>query len=342
MIPAATFPAAWMGRLAAVLALAALPVATQAQTQLRVADSLPAGHFFAERGMKFWVEEVRKLTDNAIVLQHFPAEQLGKAKDMLQLAMSGVSDMSYVVPSYVSDKMPLMTVSELPGLAKTSCQGTEAFLKLAHGGVLEQRELDPNGIVILISTILEPYQIYANKPISSLADVGGLKLRTAGGAQAATIKGLGGVPVNMSAPETYDSLTRGTIDGVVFPTTSLLAYDLPSRLKAGTQDVSFGTVLLTYTMSKKRFEKFPKNVQEAMLTAGKTASRKVCAFLDASGASNRTKIEAAGVKHFKLSDADQKKLGEVSASARSEWAAQLDRRGLPGSEVLKAYQNELE
>ena len=342
MIPAATFPAAWMGRLAAVLALAALPVATQAQTQLRVADSLPAGHFFAERGMKFWVEEVRKLTDNAIVLQHFPAEQLGKAKDMLQLAMSGVSDMSYVVPSYVSDKMPLMTVSELPGLAKTSCQGTEAFLKLAHGGVLEQRELEPNGIVILISTILEPYQIYANKPISSLADVGGLKLRTAGGAQAATIKGLGGVPVNMSAPETYDSLTRGTIDGVVFPTTSLLAYDLPSRLKAGTQDVSFGTVLLTYTMSKKRFQKFPQNVQEAMLTAGKTASRKVCEFLDASGASNRTKIEAAGVKHFKLSEADQKKLGEASASARSEWAAQLDRRGLPGTEVLKAYQNELE
>ena len=342
MIPAATFPAAWMGRLAAVLALAALPVATQAQTQLRVADSLPAGHFFAERGMKFWVEEVRKLTNNAIVLQHFPAEPLGKAKDMLQLAMSGVSDMSYVVPSYVSDKMPLMTVSELPGLAKTSCQGTEAFLKLAHGGVLEQRELEPNGIVILISTILEPYQIYANKPISSLADVGGLKLRTAGGAQAATIKGLGGVPVNMSAPETYDSLTRGTIDGVVFPTTSLLAYDLPSRLKAGTQDVSFGTVLLTYTMSKKRFQKFPKNVQEAMLAAGKTASRKVCEFLDASGASNRTKIEAAGVKHFKLSEADQKKLGEASASARSEWAAQLDRRGLPGTEVLKAYQNELE
>jgi len=340
-----TRPITHLKHIAAALALAlpfaAYTPAAQAQTQLRVADSLPAGHFFAERGMKFWVEEVRKLTGNAITLQHFPAEQLGKAKDMLQLAMSGVSDMSYVVPSYVSDKMPLMTVSELPGLAKTSCQGTDAFLKLAHGGVLEQRELEPNGIVILISTILEPYQIYANKPIGSLADVSGLKLRTAGGAQAATIKALGGVPVNMAAPDTYDSLSRGTIDGVVFPTTSLLAYDLPGRLKTGTQDVSFGTVLLTYSMSRKRFQAFPKNVQEAMLAAGKKASLNVCEFLDASGASNREKIEAAGVKHFKLSDADKKKLAEASASARNEWAAQLERRGLPGKAVLEAYLDEL-
>lgn len=334
-----------LNRIAAMLVLAALPLAlpptAYAQTTLRVADSLPVGHFFAERGMKFWVDEVRKATNNAIVLQHFPAEQLGKAKDMLQLAMSGVADMSYVVPSYVSDKMPLMTVSELPGLAKTSCQGTEAFLKLAHGGILAERELDPNGIVILISTILEPYQIYVSKPIDSMAGLSGLKLRTAGGAQAATVKGLGAVPVNMAAPDTYDSLSRGTIDGVVFPTTSLLAYDLPGRLKAGTQDVSFGTVLLTYSMSKKRFQSFPANVQQAMLDAGKKASRNVCEFLDGSGASNRTKIEAAGVKHFKLSPADLAKLDEASAAARKEWAAQIDRRNLAGTAVLEAYLNEL-
>ena len=41
---------------------------------------------------------------------------------MLQLATTGVADITYVVPSYVSDKMPLMTVSELPGMAATSCQ----------------------------------------------------------------------------------------------------------------------------------------------------------------------------------------------------------------------------
>ena len=324
-------------RLAALCALAAVPFAAPAQTVLRAADSLPVGHFFAEQGLKFWLAEVRKQTSNAIDLQHFPAEQLGKAKDMLQLAMTGVADIAYVVPSYVSDKMPLMTVSELPGLSMTSCQGTEAFMKLARGGLLDQKELAPNGVVVLFSAILDPYQAYATRKIESLDSIKGLKLRTAGGAQAALVRALGGVPVSMAAPETYEALSRGTIDGVIFPAASLIAYDLPSRLKGATQGVSFGTVVLTYAMSQKRFLQFPENVRAAMLKAGESAARNVCAWLDNSGAANRAKITAAGVSYVKLNDADQRRLTEASNTVSREWAQQLDKRGKPGSEVLEAY-----
>ena len=67
----------------------------------------------------------------------------------------------------------------------------------------------------------------------------------------ATVAIAAGGPPNIAAARPQaDSLARGTIDGVVFPTTSLIAYDLPGRLKAGTQDVSFGTVVLTYAMSQ--------------------------------------------------------------------------------------------
>jgi TRAP-type C4-dicarboxylate transport system substrate-binding protein len=334
-------PAFSITRLAAALALLSCSLGAPAQTVLRAADSLPVGHFFSEKGLKFWMAEVRKQTNNAVDLQHFPAEQLGKAKDMLQLAMTGVADVAYVVPSYASDKIPLMTVSELPGLAKSSCQGTRAFMALAHGGILDKKELEPNGIVILFGTVLEPYQVYANKPINSLDGIKGLKLRTAGGAQAAAIKALGGVPVNMAAPETYDSLTRGTIDGVVFPSASLLAYDLPGRLKAGTTDVSFGTTVLTYAMSAKRFQAFPENVRKAMLSAGKAAAENVCQYLDQNAGANQAKITAAGVTYFKLNEADQKRLAEASSAAQKEWATQLDRRGKPGTEVLDAYTNAL-
>lgn len=330
-------------RSALAIAAAALPLLASAQTTtLRVADSLPVGHFFAERGIKFWAQEVRKATNNAIDIQHFPAEQLGKAKDMLTLATSGVADITYVVPSYVSDKMPLMTVSELPGMNRTSCHGSQAFMKLTRGGgVLERLEMAPNGVVVLFAAVLEPYQVYANKPIQSLDGMKGLKLRTAGAAQASTIKAVGGVPVSMAAPETYDSLARGTIDGVVFPSASLLAYDLPSRLKAGTTDVSFGTVVLTYVMSTRRLQALPPEVQKAMLAAGEAASRNVCEFLDGTLKQNQAKISAAGVTLFKLSDADQARLADAATGAQKEWAAQLDQRGKPGTEVLEAYRNAL-
>jgi len=334
----------FLRRAVCAAAVVTLPLCAFAQgaTTLRVADSLPVGHFFAEKGIKFWVEQVRKNTGNAIEMQYFPAEQLGKAKDMLQLATTGVADITYVVPSYVSDKMPLMTVSELPGMAATSCQGTQAFMKMVRGGILDQKEMTPNGVIVLFAAVLEPYQAYASKPINSLDGFKGLKLRTAGAAQASTIKAIGGVPVSMAAPETYDSLARGTIDGVVFPSASLLAYDLPGRLKAGTMDVSFGTVVLTYTMSIKRFQSFPENVRKAMLAAGDATARNVCDFLDGTLAENRTKITAAGVTLFKLSAADKTRLDEASTGAQKEWAAQLDARGKPASAVLEAYRNALQ
>ncbi|ODT38103.1 MAG: hypothetical protein ABS55_01480 [Lautropia sp. SCN 70-15] len=326
-----------LARLAAAAAVAALPLFAGAQTSLRVADSLPVGHFFAEQGLKFWIAEVRRQTNNAVEVQHFPAEQLGKAKDMFQLAMTGVADIAYVVPSYVSDKMPLMTVSELPGLASTSCQGTRAFMKLVRGGVLDKQELAPNGFVILFGAILEPYQVYATRKIESLESINGMKLRTAGAAQGATIKALGGVPVNMAAPDTYESLSRGTIDGVVFPTASLLAYDLPSRLKGATQDVSFGTVLISYGISQKKFLSLPENVRQAMLSAGDAAANNVCTFLDNGVAANRAKIAAAGVSFTRLGEADTKKLAGIAATVQKDWAAALDKRGKPGTEVLEAY-----
>ena len=331
-----------LARFAAAAAIAALPLLASAQTSLRVADSLPVGHFFAEQGLKFWIAEVRRQTNNAVEVQHFPAEQLGKAKDMFQLAMTGVADIAYVVPSYVSDKMPLMTVSELPGLASTSCQGTQAFMKLVRGGVLDQKELAPNGFVILFGAILEPYQVYATRKIDSLESINGMKLRTAGAAQGATIKALGGVPVNMAAPDTYESLSRGTIDGVVFPTASLLAYDLPSRLKGATQDVSFGTVLISYGISQKKFQSLPENVRKAMLSAGDAAANNVCKFLDDGMASNRAKIAAAGVSFTKLNEADTKKLAGIASTVQKDWAAALDKRGKPGTEVLEAYIGALE
>jgi hypothetical protein len=39
---------------------------------------------------------------------------LGKAKDLLALTQAGVIDIAYVAPGFVSDKMPLSVVAELP------------------------------------------------------------------------------------------------------------------------------------------------------------------------------------------------------------------------------------
>ena len=140
---------------AALLAAATCPAAAQEKITLRLAESLPAGHVIHELVAKPFMELVTKATNGQVTFQHYPAEQLGKAKDMAQLTVAGVADVSYIVPSYSSEKYPLTAVAELPGIFDGECQGSLAFYKISHnGGILETKEFGPNQLRPLVTIAL--------------------------------------------------------------------------------------------------------------------------------------------------------------------------------------------
>src|SRR5690606_39494548 len=60
------------------------------------------------------------LSQGRIEFQYFPAEQLGKAKDLLTLVQSGAADIVDISPSYISDKFALSSVAELPAMFNRS------------------------------------------------------------------------------------------------------------------------------------------------------------------------------------------------------------------------------
>lgn len=326
-------------RAAVAVALAALSATAAGQAKLRIGDSLPVGHFFAEQATKFWMAEVAKATGSAVAFEYYPAEQLGKAKDILSLTQAGVIDIGYVVPSYVSDKMPLTAVAELPGSFPTSCAGTLAFWKLAQGdGLLAKREFEPNGVRVLWAIAMPPYQIFsAQRKLDSLKAFEGMKLRTAGGAMDATVTRLKGVPVRMSAPELHESLSRGTVDGMVFPSASVVAYDLSGLVKSATAGENFGTAVLTYMISNNKWNALAPAVRKAMQESGEAATRRVCAYADKEVEADLAKIRQKGATVAPLPAAEQAALRPLMAAVRQDWAAQVDKRGRPGSEALKAF-----
>ncbi|MEO4000821.1 TRAP transporter substrate-binding protein DctP [Mesorhizobium sp. CAU 1732] len=334
----------------ALMAASALGVAilgvTGAQAQdvkLRVGDSFPVGHYIPENMTKFWMERVTELTGGEAGFDYYPAEQLGKAKDLLALTQTGVVDVGYVGASYVSDKLPLSSVAELPENFTTSCQGTKAFWEIAKpGGALDQAEFAPNDVRVLMVLVLPPYQVLtSSKEITDLASLRNLKLRTTGGAkEIATVK-VGAVPVQISAPETRDALSRGTIDGVLFPHSSVLPYDIHPLLKYGTQNVNFGSFVVTYVISKERWDALPENVQQAFTQAGEEAIVKGCEATDGLDLKDKQTIADSGVTFVSLPAADEEKLMGFMGEVSEEWAAELDGRGRPGTEILNAFREAL-
>ena len=308
---------------------------------LRVADSFPANHYVVDYATRFWMDSVTKATGGTVTFEYFPSEQLGKAKDLLALAQSGVTDIAYVAPSFVSDKMPLSAVGELPGGFSSSCAGARAFWKLVKDGLLAQKEFQPNGVRAVFAVVLPPYQVFTKTKLESARNLEGLKIYTAGGAKELAVRKLKAVPVKMATPEVFESLSRGTIDGVLFPFASLFPYNVHTLVKYGTVGESFGSFAATYVISEARYRQFPASVQKAMADASEATVNRACALIDKDLETQIERAKQSGITLVQFPASDRKDVDTAMGSIGKEWADGLDKRGKAGSEVLKAFQDAL-
>lgn len=331
--------------LCAAIGLAALsgiqPVVAQEQMLLRVADVYPAGHYIADALIKPWMEAVKERLGARVDLQYFPAEQLGKGPQMLALTQQGVIDVGLIIPAFVPDKLPRSAVAELPGSYGTACEGTNAFWQLATSGILAEKEYGPNGIHVLIATVLPPYQIFLRSPIENAASFSGKKIYSTGGAKDLTVRRLGGVPTRMSTSEVYEAMSRGTIDGGLMAYGSALAYRLPGLVKSATAGENFGSGVVTYGISQRKWDSLPKDVREALDAAGRSVTQQACKAISARSDSDLEKLKAGGVGLVTLPASDRSVVDRELAGVADDWAKELDGRNLDGSSVLAAFKNAL-
>jgi len=306
--------------------------------KLRVADSFPKGHYLVKLVLEPWMEQVQKRTNNAVTFEHYPAQQLGKAADMLKLTQTGVADIGYIGPAYVSDKMPVSEVAMLPGAFEHSCQGTLAYWKLARNGVIAEQDYTANNIRLLLAVSLPQYRILTVKqPVKDVGDVAGLKLRSTGGAQDLTLRAIGAVPVRMAAPDAYESLSRGTMDGLLFPLESVVAYGADKLVKYSTDGVGFASFVVAYSISDSAWKKLSPEIQKAMVDAAEEIIPSACQEVQKADNETRKSLEAAGIGFETLQPEVSAKFKDLMKGVAKTWAGGLDARGKRGSDALKEF-----
>jgi TRAP-type C4-dicarboxylate transport system substrate-binding protein len=310
--------------------------------KLRVADSFPKGHYLVKLVLEPWMEDVKKRTNNAVTFEHYPAQQLGKATDMLKLTQAGVADIGYVAPAYASDKMPVSEVAMLPGAFDHACQGTLAYTKLAKNGVIADQDYTPNGIRLLLAVSLPQYRIFTvAKPVKEVGDVTGMKLRSTGGAQDLTLRAIGAVPVRMAAPDAYESLQRGTMDGLLFPLESVVAYGADKLVKFSTDGMGFASFVVAYSISDNVWKKLSPEIQKAMIDAADELIPSACQQVQKSDDEVKKSMEAQGVKFETLTPDSKAKFKDLMKGVNKAWADALDGRGKKGGEALREFEAEV-
>ena len=320
-------------------AVLGLPLLANADpVEMKLADRLPAEHFIVKNGLDPWIAAM----SGELTIQTYHGQQLGKGSEGLNMLKSGIAQIVEMSPGLIGQEMQLSSVTELP-LAATACQGQLAYAALqAPGGALDKAESTPNGATLVISMTVAPYYLFSTKELSGPADLEGLKIATQGPTLDKVLVALGATPTRVAASEIHDAITRGTVDGVVFPPLSVLNYDIGSYIKTVLGGSSFGQSALGYFVNREVFEALPAETQAKMLAAGKDAAMQLCTYMQDQEKVALEKLTSEGAKVVIVSGADAALMQEKLAPLAAQWAADMDSKGQPGSAVLAEYQAALE
>lgn len=197
--------------LAVGLSLGVSVTASAADINWRMATPWSGGPWL-ERDAQMFADRVSELTDGKIAIEVYPGGTLGSALRVTNTVKSGVAQVShnYINYDYGTDPTTALLAGHSSGLTPE-----EFMLWMYEGGgaeLYEEYRRDVFDVVAFPCAILgTEIFLHSNKPVRTLEDFQGLRLRTSG-AWAEIASRLGASTVVMAGSDIYSALERGVID----------------------------------------------------------------------------------------------------------------------------------
>lgn len=263
---------------------------------------------------------------------------LYKFTDTRNAVRDGIVDVGMVGTVWENSAMPLQNVTYFTPFATTNHeQLIEVFDKLNATVPALRDSWAAQNMVPLSSLITDSYDIYATFPMKDLAALKNKRIN-APGTSANWLRDTGATPVDGALTTYYTNIQTGVTDGTLSFASGIgpaRVYEVAkylTRIDIGA--MYFGSV----AVNKKFFERLPKEVQDAMLQAGKAASVAHGKHVTATATGALEMMKAAGLQVADLPAAEKAKLVSSLPNIVAPW---LQSTGDGGKQVLKAYFDEL-
>ena len=188
---------------------------------------------------------------------------------------------------------------------------------------------------------IDGYNLGTTFAWNTVADLKGKKLAGAG-LNLKWLEYAGAVPVQSSLPEAYTSMQTGVYNGWILFPSAWVDFKLYEIAKFYTE-TGFGAITWhALTINKARFAKLPKDVQNILVEVGREYEARTGTFNEENYVKKLETLRANGVTVKKVSDAVRMDWASTLKGWPQQKAEELDKQGLPASQVLKATLEEAE
>jgi TRAP-type C4-dicarboxylate transport system substrate-binding protein len=249
---------------ALLLALAAPTAAyAQAPVTLKVHHFLPPGSTTHAKLIVPWCAKVESESGGRLKCQIFPSMQLGgTAPQLYDQVRDGVVDIVWTLPGYNAGRFPAMEVFELPfmiGDAESASRAAWQFYE-KHGRN-EFRDVRPLAVHVHDAGYLHTRE----KPVRTLDDFRGLKLRAPTRQTNKLLGALGAAPVSMPVTGLADAMSKGVLDGAVIPWEVVPAVKVHEVARFHTETdpnvPALYTAVFLFAMNPRSYERLPPDLK---------------------------------------------------------------------------------
>ncbi|MEI2814653.1 MAG: TRAP transporter substrate-binding protein [Burkholderiaceae bacterium] len=326
--------------------LAFLPVAifaghTFAQTVLTVSSWLPPTHT-ASKAQKEWCDLLEKNTAGKMKCNMLP-RGVSPAPGTYDAIKNGLADISYTVHGYTPGRFVYTQMGEFPFLGNSAESISVAFSKVT--AKYPQFAAENTGVKVLTLFTHGPGIVFNTKrPITKAADLDGLKFRIGGGMVNEISKTLGMNATLKPAPDSYELLAGGVMDGTLFPAESTESFRIDKIIKhATTFPGGLYNTSFVFLMNQARYDKLSAEEKKAIdAISGETAARIFGRGWDKVDTRAFALMQANGVQ---VTKADAKFVAEIkskTSALESKWVKEAEAKGLKdAAKVLAEFRAEI-
>mgnify|MGYP005992278757 CR=1 FL=1 len=312
-----------------------------------VIDGYPAKAMWVNEFSKFFIPNVDKrlaATGNyKIDWQESYGGSIVKPKGVLEGVKLGLGDIGIVTTIFHSSKLPSQALSAVtPFIVADARVVAKAVDEIAKEFPTMQKEFaKQNQVYLATGVVLDTYQVFSEQPIKSAMDLEGSKVAGAG-MNLRYLEGINNAAgVRGGLTNFYNMLQTGLVDhAMLWPeaaNTFKVVEVAPYMLQANLGAVNTKTV----TANARYWKKLPQEVKDVMLEVAVLYRDHVANRAMTRARSSLRNFQKEGGSITKMEKEAQLAWANSMPNIAVEWAEALDKKGEPGSEMLRAYIDKL-
>jgi TRAP-type C4-dicarboxylate transport system substrate-binding protein len=299
---------------------------------LIISHPFPARHVQHRLMLEPFKKELEEKSKGRIKVAIHPGGALAPAPAHYENVVAGAFDIGWTLQGYTPGRFPLSGIVELPFLWSSAQEATRVFWQMFEEFSPLQNEY--RDVKVLATWTHDLGQLYtSSKPVRTLEDVRGLKIRAPGPVQVSMLRALGAVPVTMPAGEMYDALERGVIDGLVTGLSAIKGYRLEQLVKHATLANSYVAAMIV-AMNQQSYKKLSAE-DRALLDSltGKRMAMLGAKNYDDEADDGMEALKKVKANIYQLPPAEMEKWKQATAQVSREWVKEMESKGRPGKQV---------